>query len=146
MITVNWNPDRSQLRSFGVACVVVFGALGLWAFFWHALLGLPLPERVSRWVAIGLWGVAATSGILAVTAPSALTLLYRALTAVSLPIGYVVSHVVVAIVFFGVLTPIGLIFRVVGRDPLCRRQDLARRTYWEPRAIPGGAKRYYRQF
>ena len=146
MITVNWNPDRHQLRSFGVVGLVVFGALGAWAFYRQGLVGLTFPEPVALWVAVGLWIVAATCGVLAVTAPAALLPLYRALTAVSLPVGRAVSTVVLAILFFGVLTPIGLMFRLVGRDPLGRKLDPTRRTYWEPRAVTGGVRRYYRQF
>jgi hypothetical protein len=146
MMTVNWHPDRAQLRSFGLACVVAFGALGAVSFIWRTVFGLALSEPTSVRVAIGFWVVAAASGLLAATAPMALRPLYRGLTAVSLPIGYVVSHVVMATVFFGVLTPIGLVLRVVRRDPLARGREPARRTYWEPRTAVGDVKRYYRQF
>ncbi len=146
MIAPNWNPDRRQLRSFGIASVVAFGALGIWAFFRQSVFGLPLSEPVALRVAIGLGAVAATSGVLALAAPSGLRPLYRALTAISLPIGWVVSHTVVALLFFGMLTPIGLLFRLVGRDPLNRGRDPARRTYWEPRVATDDVKRYYRQF
>jgi Saxitoxin biosynthesis operon protein SxtJ len=146
MIAANWNPGRRQLRSFGIACVVAFGALGAWAFFRQTVFGLPLSEPVALRVAAGLGAVAATSGVLALAAPSALRPLYWTLTAMSLPIGWVVSHTVVAILFFGMLTPIGLLFRLIGRDPLNRGRDPARQTYWEPRVAADGVKRYYRQF
>jgi hypothetical protein len=97
-------------------------------------------------VALGFWAAAAGSGILALGRPTALGWLYRTLTAISLPIGWVVSHAVLALVFFGVLTPIGLLLRAVRRDPLSRTRDPARRSYWEPRASASDVRRYYRQF
>jgi Saxitoxin biosynthesis operon protein SxtJ len=146
MIAPNWNPDRRGLRSFGIACVVAFGGLGIWAVLRHSVFGLSLSEPVAVRVATGLMAIAATSGVLALTAPSALRPLYRALTAASLPIGWVVSHVAIAILYFGVVTPVGLLFRLIGRDPLNRGRDPARRTYWEPRVAAGDVRRYYRQF
>jgi hypothetical protein len=72
--------------------------------------------------------------------------LYRALTALSLPVGFVVSHAVMGILFFGVLTPIGLLFRLTGRDRLARTREADRSTYWEPCAPAASVERYYRQF
>ena len=34
------------------------------------------------------------------------------------PIGWTVSQVMLALMFFGLFTPIGLVFRLIGRDPL----------------------------
>lgn len=146
MIPVNWHPDRRQLRLFGLACVVVFGALGAWTFARGTLLGLAVGEAVRPTLAAALWTVAAACGVLALCAPSILRPLYVGLTALGLPIGYVVSRAVMAAVFFGVLTPIGLLFRAVGRDPLCRRWEPGRDSYWEPRPAMTDVRRYFRQF
>ena len=51
-----------------------------------------------------------------------------------------------AIVFYVVLTPVGLIFRAIGRDPLHRRFEPTASTYWVPREPARDAQRYYRQF
>ena len=72
--------------------------------------------------------------------------LYVALTAISVPIGFVVSHTVMAIVFFGLLLPLGIAFRLMRRDLLSRTPDAARRSYWEPRPPRSDVRRYYRQF
>jgi hypothetical protein len=146
MMPVNWNPDRAQLRRFGLASLVAFGALGAWALFRHSIFGLTLSMPVARGIATGLGAVALLSALLALVAPMALLPLYRALTAVSVPIGYVVSHVVMGIVYFGVLTPIAFVFRSMGRDPLHRTPDRSRASYWEPRVAPDDVRRYYRQF
>lgn len=44
---------------------------------------------------------------------------------------YVSSRIILAIVFFLVLTPIGLVKRAMGWDPLQRRA-VPRDSFWEP--------------
>jgi hypothetical protein len=143
---VDWHPGRAQLRSFGLVYAAVSAGLGTWAFLHHRVLGLDLAPDTSAWVATGLWGMAAGSAVVAALAPRALRPLYCGLTAITLPIGYVVSHAVMTLVFFAVLTPIAVVFRLVGRDPLRRRWERTRGTYWEPRGASGDVRRYYRQF
>jgi hypothetical protein len=41
------------------------------------------------------------------------------------------------IVFFGVLTPVGMILRAAGKDPLRLRFEPDRPSYWLPRAAAG---------
>jgi hypothetical protein len=55
--------------------------------------------------------------------------------------------VVLALVYYGVLTPIGLVMKLFGYDPMKKRFDSGAATYWVKR--PGektGPKRYFRQF
>ena len=58
----------------------------------------------------------------------------------------IVSPVVLAVVFVVVITPIALIMRVVGRDPLRRRIDRAAGSYWIPREHPPAADSWRQQF
>lgn len=46
------------------------------------------------------------------------------------PIGWTVSHLLIALVYYLVLTPIGLLMRAAGYDPLQRRFDRTAATYW----------------
>ena len=63
----------------------------------------------------------------------------------SLPIGFVIARVVMG-VFFGVVTPIALVFRVTGRDALERTLDRGAATYWRRRSPVVDEARCYRQF
>ena len=146
LMEINWSPNRRQLRGFGVICVVAFAALGAWVFFNGSIFTITVSGRTGAHLGYVLWGLAAMCGCLSMSAPATLRPLYVGLTAVSLPIGYVVSHVVMAILFFGILTPIGLVFRLMGRDPLCRRFDPDSQTCWTPQSPVTDVKRYYRQF
>jgi hypothetical protein len=62
------------------------------------------------------------------------------------PIGWTVSLVLLALVYYVVFTAFGLVFRVLGRDPLGRSFNRAAPTYWVPRRQPESAERYFRQF
>ena len=57
---------------------------------------------------------------------------YRAGMTVSTGIGYVVSTILLAIFFLFVLTPIGIIARLLGKDLLKTRRDRRATTYWRP--------------
>lgn len=146
IIEVNWNPPAKQLRSFGWICLVAFGALGTWLHYQRTLFGFELPPDTAGMIARTLWGIATASALLAVVAPSALRPLHVLLTAISLPIGLVISHVLMALLYYGMFTPLALIFRVMGRDVLQRRFDPGASTYWSRREPVTDRKRYYRQF
>ena len=62
------------------------------------------------------------------------------------PIGWVVSHLLLGVVYFLVLTPIGLTLRALGRDPLERRFDQSASSYWVRHDPATQVKRYLRQF
>jgi Saxitoxin biosynthesis operon protein SxtJ len=146
LVEINWRPDRNELRKFGFISLAAFGALGLWVFFRQSILGIELSPDGARIAAYLCWGLAGGSLAGSLTAPDVLRPLYVALTAISLPIGFVVSHAMMAIIFFGLLTPIALVFRIIGRDALERRMDPAARSYWQPRRPMQDRAQYFRQF
>jgi hypothetical protein len=49
------------------------------------------------------------------------------------------------VIFFGVVTPAGLIMRALGRDPLRLKLDRQAPSYWIPRQPPGPAPDTMRQ-
>jgi hypothetical protein len=62
------------------------------------------------------------------------------------PVGSVVSQVLLAVVYFVVVTPLALVMRASGRDPLERRLDPAAPTYWIRRDGVRPMAGYFRQF
>jgi hypothetical protein len=62
------------------------------------------------------------------------------------PIGWVISHFVLAVLLYGLFTPIGLFFRLVGRDALAIKRDSKRETYWNAHRVTADIRRYFRQF
>ena len=146
LIEINWRPERQALRGFGWISLVAFAALGAWIYFRHTILAFGLSESAANRTAYVLWALSATCGLLAAVAPLRLRPLYVGMTAVSLPIGFFVSHVVMALLFYGLFTPVAFIFRLIGRDPLDRRFDPAAESYWVERKQTDDPLRYYRQF
>jgi hypothetical protein len=68
------------------------------------------------------------------------------LMVVNYPIGWVVTHVVMALIFYLVVTPVGVIMRLTGRDPMEPGFDRTAKTYWKPRSTEHDPARYFRQY
>ena len=64
---------------------------------------------------------------------------------IAFPIGWVVSRLALGLLFYGVFTPIGLLFRLIGRDALMRRRPTGQDTYWTTTGPPPSASSYFRQ-
>jgi hypothetical protein len=134
VITVNWTPGRRQLRWFGVAALFGFGLIGFVVLRWT---GSMTAARV-------LWAVGLVSFLVGLPFPNALRPLWVALTVVTFPIGWLLSQIFLRLIFYGLLAPIGLLFRLSGRDPLRLRRP-AGDTYWRARGPAPGPTSYFRQ-
>jgi hypothetical protein len=146
MLHVDWSPGRRQLAQFGVALSGFLLLFAGWTWRGGALLGFRLDPVHAGWVAGGLAVVAGGSLLLAVAAPTWLRGPYVGLVALTYPIGMVMSYVLLGAMFFGVMTPLGLVFRLLGRDFLALRFEPAARTYWVVRLQTSDVPRYLRQY
>ncbi len=137
LLKVNWHPTRKELGDFGTIALVatVLISLLLWT-----VKGLG-PVWVLPILAVGL-----VTFIASKTSERLTRIIYLGLTMLTLPIGFVVSFVLLAIFYYIVITPIGLVFRLMRRDPLCRKFDKTADSYWLRRRPPGALNRYFRQF
>lgn len=130
-----------ELRRFGVG--VSLGAAGLGLSF--AGIG-PL----ARWCAPhpGLARVAYAAGLAialaAVVRPLWLDPVRRALQRIGVPLGRVLAIAGLALFFFAVVSPIALLLRATGRDPLLLRRRSARASYWHV-VRPRDKQSYFRQ-
>ena len=70
---------------------------------------------------------------------------YRAATALTLPIGWAMSQIAVRLIYYGLITPLGLLFRLTGRDALKRKRPVAAQTYWKERVARTEIGSYFRQ-
>jgi TRAP-type C4-dicarboxylate transport system permease small subunit len=136
MIQINKSPSKKDLGWFGLLCLAFFGFIGL--SLWHKSHSLHAATIV--WAAAAI-GVAIYYIIPALQRPIYLGWMYAAY-----PIGWVVSHVFLAIAFFGVIFPIAVVMRAMSRDALARSFDPAATSYWSPHDPGTDPDRYFRQF
>ena len=141
LIEINWRPGRKELRIFGLSFLGAFAFLG--ALFYFA----PPPAwwKADPTVGVTLWIVGAATGILGLTGSRIALPVYWAWMGLSFVLGSVMSRLVMAFVFFGVITPIGLLMRLVGRDPLRLRKPQVE-SYWVDLGRPDDISSYERQF
>ena len=123
LIRVDWNPTEKKIRQFG-------GLLMLFALF-VAAMAWRKGNAQAAW-AIGTIGV--VLGAVSAAWPSFGRRIYLAWTAVSFVIGTVVSTILLALLYFGIVTPIALVMRLTGRDALRLRGDGG--SFWVPLSIP----------
>jgi hypothetical protein len=146
LVEVNWRPDRRQLRNFGLTGGTASGIGAAWLLVGRGLLGHAPPGAVGLTVGWVLAGLAAALLLLALAWPAGLRPAYLVVTAVGLPVGIALSYAVLAVVYYGLFTPIALIFRLIGRDVLRRKFDPDVKTYWVRRRTGKDVRRYFRQF
>jgi hypothetical protein len=125
------------LREFAALCLCFFGALFVWSAYRHS--GSP---SISAWIGLT---VGLLVGLPGLVHPQAIRPVFLGATAITRPIGHVVSTALLCIIYYGLMTPLALLFRIVGRDPLARRGP-ALATYWEAKSEPKDVRRYLRQY
>ena len=120
--------------------------LALWAGLRGAgALGLDAPAvRTLAIMALSTVGVTGALTVLASVRRG--RILYRWWMRAVAPIGWTIAHLLLGAVFYLVITPIGVVMRVAGRDPMQRGFDSRVQTYWVQRTVRADSKRYFRQF
>ena len=136
LITIKNSPSPRELNWFA-ALGVVFGGLVGGLIWWRTGQAA---------VAATIWAAAGVALGLFVAFPSVRRPMYLAWMYAAFPIGWTVSHVVLALVFYVVFTPLGVVLRLAGHDPLQRSTRPATRTYWVKCCPAREPARYFRQF
>jgi hypothetical protein len=133
---IEHNPSIRQLKVFGFLWFFVFGIYGILA-----------------WLKTGISPKTVVLGITALLVPGLgfiwiefLRKVYVFASYATYPIGATVSFITLAVIYYGVVTPVGLILRLIGYDPLKRRLDRSAGTYWLSRKTEKETKRYFQQF
>lgn len=110
-------------RGFGLVFAGVFALIGLWPLT-HVFHGTPV---YVRWWALGL---AVVFGLLARYRPQWLKPLNRLWFRFGLLLHKVISPLVMGLVFFTAVTPLGWLRRRFHPDPLGRHPDPSKSSYW----------------
>jgi MFS family permease len=145
MIEIDWRPDDRTLRQFGV--IALFGFSFLAALAWWELFIFSFGLGEARPIVAGAFAaLAGVSALFSLVFPRANLPIYLGLTLLSYPIGFVLSYVIMGFLFFIMITPVGLFFRLTGYDPLNRKFEPDATTYWSDPRPRRGKESFFRQF
>jgi hypothetical protein len=136
IVDINWNPSRKELKTFSLLLIVFFAIVA----------GLTSGKGAAIETACLIAGGGAVVGIAGVLSPAFIRVVYVVWMAAVFPIGFVVSNVVLALVFYGVVWPIGLMTKLTGRNALQLGLDRKAKTYWNVRPPMKDPRRYFRQY
>ena len=136
LVEIKLKPSRRELKWFGLWMSLFLGAVGMVIYF----------KVEAEGVAYAIWIVAGL-----------LTTIYYALRPMRRPIylgwmytfyplGWTISHLVLALVYYMIITPIGVVLRLFGHDSTQRKRDPHASTYWTARRHGESNTRYFRQF
>ena len=109
---------KKTLCQFGLMVGRVFLLIGLWPFVW-------------RQEAVRIWAVVPGSllAIAGLVAPSLLKQVYQGWMRAGHVMGWVNTRIILGVLFYGVVTPMGLVMKVTGRDPMRRGYEPDAQTY-----------------
>jgi hypothetical protein len=99
-----------------------------------------------RILAAALLSLASILGVVGWFRPQIIRPVYVSWMVAVFPIGWMISHVVLAVVFFGVFTLLGLLVRIGGRDALGLKWQCKKASYWTRKEAYIAKHRYLQQF
>ena len=137
IIEVNWNPNKKELNIFITAIALVLLVL---------ISMLCVFKKLDiKWCVL-FYCLAATIFIISVIFNKIAKIIYRIFVTAGLPLGYIISFVLMGLFYFLIITCFSIVFRIIGRDPLYRNFDLNMDSYWSPHESTDDTKRYFSQF
>ena len=136
IIEIDRNPSPKVLRWFGVLLGLFFLLVG-GVLYWRA--GPGTAPKV-------LFALAGVLPALYYLVPPLRRPMYLGWIYLAWPIGIVLSFTLLAVIYYLVLTPIGLVMRLFRRDPMQRGFDANAKTYWITRTRQPDPERYFRPY
>jgi hypothetical protein len=136
MHELNKNPSFADRRNFGLIFLVGTAAIGVayWQLFDHDL------HRAQYFFGAG-------AGILVLSlVPGIGRLLYLLWMGFGLTLGLVTSPIIMFLLFLVLITPVGFVFKMTGRDTMRRQLDDKSDSYWEDYPKTDDPSRYVKQF
>ena len=119
-------------RNFGLVFFIIFLILGLWP--------ITNAEEIRIWLIL----LAFIFLILGIMKSKLLSPLNRLWFKFGMMLGAIVAPIVMGSIFFIVVTPLGIVMSIIGKDLLNKKHDKKKETYWIKRIKPPGSMK--RQF
>jgi hypothetical protein len=128
------NPQPTTLRWFSLYAACFLFALAV-SQYW----------RERELAALVLLAAAIVVGCLGILRPALLRPVFVGALVATFPLGWLVSRLLLALIFFGIFTPLGFLFRCLGRDALALRICPEASTYWKDKPPASDVASYFRQ-
>ncbi len=120
---------RKELRRFGLSFGCAFGIIGA-LLLWRG-------KPAGPWV----FGIAATVAFLGLVAPQILRPMEKVLATLLRVVMAVITYVVLFLAFYLIVTPMGLLLRLMGKDLLEMKLPSDEPSYWVPVEVDGPTTR-----
>ena len=133
---VKAEPSRKVLRQFA----------GIWLVLFLGIAAQNQFLKSKPTAALACTIVALVVGLPGLLHPSLVRWIYSGSMVVAFPVGWCVSNLLLAAMYFGVITPIGLVRTWLGRDELGLRPARDRQSFWDPKPAPSDVSSYFRQY
>ena len=129
------NPEPRVLRQFAALWMIFFLIIGA-----NQVLAHDRP-----WLGLGMIAASLVTGIPGLVRPALLRWIFVTWMVLVWPIGWLVSTLLMLALYFLMITPLAVLFRLKGRDWLRRKPAPEQDTFWEPKGNPLDPLSYYRQ-
>ncbi|HEU4685551.1 MAG TPA: SxtJ family membrane protein [Nitrospira sp.] len=113
---------KKVLRQFGLMVGGIFLVIALWPLVWRQ-------EPLRSWALVVGLVLTLTGAVM----PEALRQIYRGWMFLGHVLGWVNTRIILGILFYGIVTPMGIVMKLTGRDPMRRGFDPEATTYRVPR-------------
>ena len=137
LVEIKWNPNLKELRYFGTIALIATAILGLLLYVFKGI--------AIEW-SLAVWALGIIIFLTSLISIKLTRLIYLGLILITFPIGLVVSFILMVLFYFLLITPLGLVFRLMGRDLLNQKFDREAKSYWVEREPPENLSRYFHQF
>lgn len=127
--------SNKAIRKFCVVIAVALGVIGSFIYLKTQSL------TTVQW----LWGIGLLFLILGFIWPSVLRPVYRLWMLLAYFIGGIVSRVILTVLFYFVITPTGLLLRLLRKDILNQKFDRNLESYWVKKDYAGITRKQYRK-
>ncbi len=141
LIKINWQPKSSELRKFGIGLIVGFIVIAAIRLIINRGQ-INYPENKFAWIFISV-GIA--FGIISLTGAKIALPIYWLWMGIAFVMGNIMSRVFLTLIFFLVVTPLGFLGRIIGRDKL-QLKKTPKDSYWQDVSLPAEIEKYKRQF
>jgi len=129
-------PKPKLLRQFAGAWLVFFLAMGAHQYF----------GKGRHQLGCGLAVMALVIGVAGLLRPALVRWIFVGWMVLAFPIGWAISLVMLALMYYLLLSPVAFVFRLAGRDALLRKPAPGRSSFWIKKETPQDVRSYFRQY